>query len=162
MKFLYNIRFFRVLRDVKNYFYLHWKIRKLSKTREWKGLNLRYGWFAQTGTVLNMRKEDFGENEDILMLRVMEKAKPVFNYFTDNNLGEIIKPSLKRIEDTYSYKVILWPLFYDLTLGYIISRLIFIWLSVKIFIYLDKYFFISDWIMNLINHFKNVIYNNIV
>jgi hypothetical protein len=149
LNFLQNIRFFRVVRDIGNYIYLISKVRKMRKSREWAKLRLQNGWFYQIGTVINMRKEDFGEPEDVLMNRVLYLAQPIFAYIQNNNLGQVVKPKLKRFGNNYAYIITFWPLFLNLTFTYIVSRTLFIYLFIKLLNYLQETFHIYDYILKL-------------
>ena len=44
-----------------------------------------------------MKKEDFGEPEEILRDKFMKTSQPIFDYIMKNNLGQILKPKINDL-----------------------------------------------------------------
>lgn len=145
---MFEFRIVNVLKEIKNYIYFIFKVKKLSKTREWAKHKLDYGWFFQIGTVINMNKEDFGEQEEVLMTRCMARAEYVFQYITNNNLGDIVIPQVKRYEEHYAFKLTFYPLFNYLTVWYVVSRILMVYITYNILGFLNEKFNILDLIIN--------------
>jgi len=139
------MKFFEVLREIKNYFIFRKRIREIEKKQRWKDYNFSKGWFSQFGTIVKVRREDIigmdGTTDPILVkLTVVEFLKPFFENLNDANLSEIITPKVKRLEYTnkydYFYQVTFWFIFNHFTYKYVITRLFL--LSVLIYIINQK------------------------
>lgn len=111
IKFLINVRdvFFGVLNDIKNYLVILWIIKKHKNTEEWKRLNLRVDWIGRVYTVVNIKKEDYNDIEEIKMIRFVEAIEPISDYLMLVNLSEILAPVRVDIPGTYSILLKLVP-----------------------------------------------------
>lgn len=136
----YSPRFVRAFRDISNWFFMRKVVKKNRYTPQWKMFNLTHDWFYRIGAVVNMRKEDFGEPEDIHRVRFLSFANPVFDYLSENlELGEIVTPEMQRIEEEPAYLIIFKQRWLGLSFWYVISRLIGITALILILLYYFKY-----------------------
>lgn len=125
---MFDFKIRNIFKEISNYIYLIFKVKKLSKTRDWAKNRLEYGWFFQIGTIINMNKEDFGESEDVLMTRCMARAESVFQYITNNNLGDVVTPKIRRFGENYAFTLTFWPIFNYLSVWYVVSRIFMIYI----------------------------------
>jgi len=140
--------------DIKNYIQLFYIINKNKRTYKWKDLNLRVDWIGRIYTVINMRKEDFGETEEIRQSKINKQlAVPVYNYLTDElNLVELLTTRLQYIDGTYSYLLYFSPIFRRLSFFYLIKTFIFIYIVYLILNFFNVDFWIQKLIDTLINY----------
>lgn len=117
-----------IFRELKNYFFLRSVLRKESANINslWNKYNLRKNWYGRIYTVISLREEEMGEEELVRNWLAMEKMKPVNQYLTDLGLQEIIFPSIEKIPESRSYLVVYSPLFENLSISWVVSRLIII------------------------------------
>jgi hypothetical protein len=139
----------KVYKEIIDYIFLIFKVKKLSKTRDWAKNKLEYGWFFQIGTVVNMNKEDFGEQEEVIMTRFMSRAEHIFQYISNNNLGDILLPKIKRYGENYAFTLTFWTKFNYLTIWYVVSRTILIYIIYNIIDFLNKQFGILNFLVNI-------------
>lgn len=119
------IRIFRVIRDIKNWMFIKKTIKEYRDKPEWKLHNLTHDWFYRIGCVINMRKEDFGESDEIHMVRFMDFAKPALQYVGEKmGLGEILLPEHYRIGEDYAYLMLFHQKMTGLSMWYVFSRLV--------------------------------------
>lgn len=146
-----------VITDVKNYIFLLHTINKNKNTSEWKNLNLSVDWIGRIYTIIYMRKEDFGDTEDVRRFKINQKlALPIYQYLEDRlNLHEILITKIKYIEDTYAYLLYFSPYFQRLTIGYLIKCTIFGYIIFLLY----NFFNINYWMQEFID-FLSI--NNII
>lgn len=101
---------FLAFREIVNWFYIRKTIRENKDSEIWKNYNLRSGYVGQIYTVINLRKEDMGEEEMVQKMRVVEKIEPIGKYLDTLNLSEIVYPEINYVPNTNSWLVIFWPL----------------------------------------------------
>jgi hypothetical protein len=140
--------------DIKNYIQLFYIINKNKRTSKWKDLNLRVDWIGRIYTVITMRKEDFGETEEIRQAKINKQlAMPVYDYFTDElNLVELLAPKLQYIKGTYSYLLYFSPIFQRLSFFYLIKTFVFVYIVYLILNFFNIDFWIQKLIDTLINY----------
>lgn len=97
-------------KEILNFFYIGRIIKKNQNSEGWKKFNLRHGYANQIFTVINLRKEDMGEEDTIKRMRVIERIEPLNRYIENLNLSEIVRVEINKIEDSRSYLIIYWPL----------------------------------------------------
>ena len=112
-------RFFGIMRDIRNYFYIRKIVKKHRDTDNWNKFKLRVDYIYRIYTVINLRAEDFGEADQYVKeTRFREKAEPLYEYLTELNLHEIIRPVIEYVPGTYSYLVKFVPRLEWLTFGW--------------------------------------------
>ncbi len=120
-------RFVRAIKDFKNWRYIRKIVRQAEKTPEWKIHNMTHDWFYRIASVVNMRKEDFGEQPEIHQVRYLDFARPTLEYVGEKlGLGEIVIPEHYRIGDDYAYLVVFHQRRTGLSIWYVFSRLVLI------------------------------------
>jgi len=150
-------RTFGIFKDIRNYFYLKRIINKNKDTEEWKKFNLRVGWSGRIYTIINLREEDFGEkNKEIIMVRFMEIAMPLFEYLNSLNLQEVITPKHTHIDGTISYLIVFSPLFHWLTLEWIVNKVFKLGILILIIYFLNSTFKLDILFSSLWNKFINL------
>ncbi len=123
------------LKDAYFYYYIWRFIRKNRNSIEWNEFNLRHDWVGRMYTVQSYTYEDTSLPEDIRYTMVMEKLRPLIDWLQANNLGEILMPNVKKIEGTYSYLIKFSPLFYEVSLSWLVIRAIFVYVAYLIYPY---------------------------
>jgi len=123
-----------IWREIKNWFYLKKMIRLESskKDSKWKEFNLRSNWFGRIYTIISLREEDMGEQEEVRNWKAMEKMRPINEYLSGLDLQEVIFPSIEKIPNSRSYLVVYTPLFKELTISWIFWRFMFLVLTTSI------------------------------
>ncbi len=102
-------------REILNYFYIRKIIKKEKNTETWNVLNLRSDWVGRIYTVINLRKEDLGEQDEVKRFRLGEMMKPINSYLRSLYLHEIIYPAIEQLSEQ-SYLIVYSPLFNKFTL----------------------------------------------
>lgn len=102
-------------REILNYFYIRKIIKKEKNTETWNVLNLRSDWVGRIYTVINLRKEDLGEQDEVKRFRLGETMKPINSYLRSLYLHEIIYPAIEQLSEQ-SYLIVYSPLFNKFTL----------------------------------------------
>lgn len=158
------MKIFRVFRELLNYFFIKRVIKHNSKSEKWNELKLRHGWFGTIYTVINLPPEVFESEEPYHRVFVLEKIKPISDYFASLNLLEIVTVRLEKIdklpgvdmkedEQICAFLVRFIPLYRDLTWSWIIkwSFLIgvFTWLQLKYSVVQNCWLFI-EWVLSKI------------
>lgn len=115
----------RVFSEVKNFFFILKKIDKNKRTERWKQLGLRSDWIGRIYTVINLREEDMGDQEEMKRLKVIDRTAYVNEFLTELGLAEVIVPNIVPIESSRSYLVLYTPYF---------SQLSYLWLSFNLFL----------------------------
>lgn len=141
---------------IKELYYWFKLIKVINKNKsrpDWKRMNFRIGWVYQIYTVINLKDEYMGEEEDVKKMRVLEKIAPINKYVA--SLSDFVKDSV-RLEivhepNTKSWVVIYWPLFNYFSLWWVLKRII---------IGFSAYFIIK-WSIIYIIPFLIETYNNI-
>lgn len=135
----------QAFREIRNWFFIRKQIKRERKSEPWTKYNLDYGWINQIYAVVNLRKEDMGEEEMVQRMKILQKIEPINRYLDSLDLSEIIYPEIVRIKDSRSWLVIYWPIFDYFS----VWRTIFwiVGLSVSIY-FINKYSLITE-IINL-------------
>jgi len=141
-----NNKVYLYLREINNYFYIQRTIKKQKETDQWVALKLRSDWIGRIYTVINIRKEDVGEEDTVKRARVFEKIIPLNSYLKKLDLHEIVYPAIEQITDR-SYLIVYSPLFTTITilrtLKYLFSLTIF---TILVFNYNNIKTFIQEFI----------------
>ncbi len=150
-----------VIKDIQNYFFLRKTIKRLKQTEEWNKFELRVDWINRIYTVLNVKKEDKNhsatqiENDTVARALFIETLQPITDYLMQQNLGEILKPQFRMIENNdvqQIYLVYFRPLFLYLDFGWIFTRasfLVLLYLAYKNINFSWFFNIIYSWISNL-------------
>lgn len=118
-----DLTLYLYIRELLNYRYIFRTIKKEKETEQWKSLKLRADWVGRMYTVLNLRKEDTGEEDTVKRARVFELMSPCNNYIKKLDLWEIVFPAIEQITPQ-SYLVVYSPLFRTVTIIRTIKYLI--------------------------------------
>lgn len=130
-----------IIKDIRNYVIYRRVIKEMKKDEEWNKFNLRSDIWGRVYTVLNMKEEYFGEPEDLLKFRVIERCAPIFNFFSINGLEDIVSPKTRYLgPDTVSYLLVIKPMFEELTLFNLLKQLFYFYILYRI----GMYFFSSE------------------
>lgn len=114
----------KIINDIRNFFFIRRTILNNKDTPEWKKYGLTYDWLYRLGVVINMRQEDFGEPTEVHQARFSDFVKPIFFYLGEKlGLGELIKPTRYRINNSYSYFIKFTHLYEVLSWKYILISL---------------------------------------
>lgn len=148
------MRIIDIFKEISNYFFIKKIIRTNQNTPEWNKLKLRTGWFGTIYTVINLPPEVFEGEEIYYQVYVVEKIKPITEYLAVTlNLVEVMTairyPLIDKNIGQYSYLIKYVPLFRELTLGWVFSRVSILagvwWLQFKFDIFGHSY----QWIESL-------------
>ena len=125
------------IKELHYWFKLRKVIKRNKNTPKWKKHKLRIGWINQIYTVVNLKDEYMGEEEQVQRMRVMELVMPINEYVA--SMGDFVK-DVVRIElvhepETKSWVVIYWPLFNYFGFWWFVKRVLYIylgWITVKL------------------------------
>lgn len=142
------------IKDIRNYYYIKGVIRKNRNTPEWKKHNLSVGYFGVIYTVINLPPEVFESEEQYHSVYVMEMMMPINNYLASLNLQEVITPRVENLinkeKGEYAYGVKYLPLFRDLSLGYVMWRvlgvLLVLWLQLRFELFSKGLGYVFDYV----------------
>lgn len=98
------------IREIQNYFYIKNVIKKERKSIIWKEFKLRVGYINQIYTIINLKKEDMGEEQMVQRMRVVEKMEPIGKYLDSLGMGELLHPEIVYLPDTQSWLIVFWPM----------------------------------------------------
>lgn len=118
-----NLVVYLFIRELINYFYIRKVIKREKKNNVWNSLNLRADYVGRIYTVLNLRKEDAGDDETVKRSKVFEKMLPINAYIKKLDLHEIVYPAVEKQSDR-SYLVVYVPLLKYITFGRILKYII--------------------------------------
>ena len=121
------------IKDFYFYFYIWRFIRRNRGGVEWNQFNLRHDWIGRIYTVASYKPEDESLPEEVKYSMTMQELRPLIDWLQRNNLGEIIMPTIRKIEGTYSYLVKFSPLFYEISIRWFLFRALLI--SVAYYLY---------------------------
>lgn len=117
-------RIYLAVREIVNFFYIKRTAKKKLKDPTWQSFGLRVDWVGRIYTVLNLRKEDLGDEEIVIRTKLIERMSPINKYLKTLDMAEIIYPSLEKITER-SYLLVYSPIFKHFTILYLI-RILFI------------------------------------
>lgn len=121
------------LKDLYFYFFIWMFIRKNRDGEKWNEFNLRHDWIGRIYTVRNISYENESLPADVQKSLILENIRPLVDWLVNNNLSEIIMPSVDQIEGTKSYLIKFSPLFYEISFWWVVRRALFVcllvWLS---------------------------------
>lgn len=105
------------INDIVNYFTYLRVVRKARKNDEkWKNFGLMLDWIGRAWFVLNLREEDVGEPDLVRKARVVQRLRPINEYFEGGlELAEIVSVSVEQKTER-SYLIVYYPLFKSLSL----------------------------------------------
>lgn len=117
MKSVKETRFYLAAREVLNYFFIKRVARKTKKTSTWQSFGLRVDWVGRIYTVLNLRKDDVGDDDLVKKTKLLEMMSPINKYLKSLDLHEIMFPAIEQKSDR-SYLIVYSPLFNHFTILY--------------------------------------------
>jgi len=134
-----NPRLIAVIKDIANYFFIGRMLTKAVKSKEWKELNLRRGWFNVAYTVVNLPPEVYESEEIYYRTYVIEQLRPVNEYILGLNLSEVVsvevEDKVNKEEGEFAYLVKYEPIFNAFNLRWIIKwtimSFVLWWISAK-------------------------------
>lgn len=116
-----------ILREIANYFFLQKTINRESLGAPlWKKFKLRASIWGRIYTIINLRDEDMGDDSEVRRFKALLLMKPINEYMQALDLHELIMPSIEEIPDTRSYLIVYTPLFRELTVAWLVSRILLI------------------------------------
>ena len=126
LRFNYKkLKSYLFFREILNYFFIRKSIRKERKSETWLKFKLNADWIGRIYVVLNLRKEDVGEEDLVKRAKIFEMMSPINLYIKKLDLHEIVFPSiLKKSEQ--SYLIIYTPIFNYFSIIRLTKYLIFI------------------------------------
>lgn len=148
MKSIKEYRFYLACREIINYFYIKRVVRKNKKTHTWESLGLRVDWVGRIYTVLNLRKEDLGDDDRVQRTRLLEMMIPINKYLKSLDVHEIMFPAIEKKSDI-SYLLVYSPLFKKFTILYMFRILLNITIISCIFITFIYITNIFTWLTNV-------------
>lgn len=100
----------KIIKDIKNYFYILKQIKIMCQDPGWSYLLLRNSG-AKIYTVRTLRREDFGEeNKTVFDQKLRELFEPVFSWLLPWNLQDVMIPAkIKQIDNSLSFLLVLEP-----------------------------------------------------
>ena len=116
-------------REIANWFYIGRTIRKQKKKDTWYTLNLRSDWVNRIYTVVNIRKEDVGDADEIKKAKVFELIMPINKYIKSLDMHEIVYPVIEQLSDQ-SYLIVYVPIFEKFTVLRTLKYLFVIGISI--------------------------------
>jgi hypothetical protein len=149
--------FKRVIRDIRNYFFVRKTIKSNMGSIEWNKFKLRVDWVGRIYTVINLPPEVIyspDTPEEIRPAYVIEESRPLNQYLTNLGLSEVILPEITPIPKSVSYLITYTPAFQRLSFGWIFYRIGLILLVT----YLQYKFGLISWMLGLIKSLFDVIF----
>lgn len=144
-----NWRFYLAMREIINFFYIKRVAKKQKNTPEWQSFNLRIDWVGRIYTIINIRKEDVGDEEMVKRSRLFEMMTPINKYFKTLDFQEIVFPAIEKKSDR-SYLIVYSPLFEKFTILYFIRIMIIIGLLIFGIIHINYIMSAFLWLINLL------------
>jgi hypothetical protein len=148
--------FKRVIRDIRNYFFVRKTIKSNMGSIEWNKFKLRVDWVGRIYTVINLPPEVIyspDTPEEIRPAYVIEESRPLNQYLTNLGLSEVILPEITPIPKSVSYLITYTPAFQRLSFRWIFYRIGLILLVT----YLQYKFGLISWMLGLIKSLFDVI-----
>lgn len=124
-------------REVRNWFFIRKTIKQQKKTQSWEDFGLRNGYVGQIFTVINLRKEDMGEEEMVQRMKVIQKMEPMNRYIESLGLSEIVYPEIVKLPESRSWLVVYWPLWQHFSLWRFIFQTIGLIVATKLWFAYD-------------------------
>jgi len=141
-------RLYLAFREVVNFFYIKRTARKNKNTPTWQSFKLRVDWVGRIYTVINLRKEDTGDDDMVKKARLMEQMMPINKYLKTLDLHEIMFPAIEQKSDR-SFLVVYSPLFDKFTILYFFRILIILGLLITGVFYINEIISVFTWLINL-------------
>lgn len=120
------------MREVRNWFFIRKTIRTSKKVEEWDKFNPRSGYVGQIYTVVNLRKEDMGEEQMVQRMKIIQQIEPLNTYLESLGLSEIIYPEIVKLEESRSWLIIYWPMWVHFSIWRLIFQVIFLSISIPL------------------------------
>jgi hypothetical protein len=127
------------LKDIYFYLYIWMFIRKNKDAEMWRTFNLRHDWIGRIYTVQSYNPEDASLPNEVQYAIVTDKLRPLIDWLQENNLGEIVMPDIKKIPNTYSYLVKFSPLFYEISISWLLIRVTILYLLYTVYPYIKNF-----------------------
>ena len=129
--------FYKIYRDIANYFIVRKAIKKAEKNAQWEKYGLRRDWVYRTYTVINPSKFDLGDEDIVMKAKIIEKTKPINAFINSMGISDLVAVSIEKIPNSESYLLVYYPLFNYLTVWKITAFfLVAITLIAGIFMYI--------------------------
>lgn len=81
---------------------------KISEQEEWSMLKLRYDWVNRIYTVINMTKNDIGEEKYVVRVKLIERLTRHNEFLEKQGISDMISLDIEEIPGTVSFLAI-WP-----------------------------------------------------
>ena len=147
----------KIIADLRNYRFLRKTIKTNMITPQWEKFNLRVDWIGRIYTVINLPPEIIhspDSPESIRPAYVLEESRPLNEYLTSLNLGEIIIPEIRPIEGSVSYLLLYNPYFQKLS-----WKWIFKWIAIiLVLIWLQSKFSAISWVFEIMKKIYGFIF----
>jgi len=101
------------IKEIYYWFKLRKIIKKAKNSPKWQKHKLRVGWIYQIYTVINLKDEYVGEEEQAQKIQVMYQLEPITKYIAslDPLVKDITTLEVVKEPESKSYIAIYWPLF---------------------------------------------------
>ena len=120
----------RIYFDIKAFFILRSEVNKHKKDPDWARFGLRHDWLYRIYTVINPSPSDKGDDEAMINMKAVDKVAPISKYIAGMGLSEVVSLSMEKVPNTDSYLVVYYQIYQWFTLWKIISRPIFLGISI--------------------------------
>lgn len=144
-----NLRIYLAVRELINYAYIIKTAKKQKTSSTWQSFGLNVDWVGRIYTVLNLRKEDAGDDEMVKRTRLLEMMMPINKYLKTLDLHEIMFPAIEKKSDR-SYLIVYSPLFERFTVLYFLRVLFILAALTTCMIYLPTIITGVSWLLNLL------------
>ncbi|MCK9575378.1 MAG: hypothetical protein WC979_00880 [Candidatus Pacearchaeota archaeon] len=148
-KSIREYRLYLATREVINFFYIKRTARKNKNTPTWQSFGLRVDWVGRIFTVLNLRKEDVGEEEIVRRTRLLEMLSPINKYLKTLDLHEIMFPAIEKKTDR-SYLIVYSPLFKEFTVLYFLRIMFILGILITCLIKISTILSGLSWVWNVL------------
>jgi len=142
-------RIYLAIRELINWNFIIKTAKKNKNTLTWQSFNLHVDWVGRIYTVLNLRKEDAGDNELVKKTRILEILSPINKYLKSLDLHEIVFPAMEKKSER-SYLIVYSPLLKHFTILYAFRILLIITALIFVGIYSPTIIRGITWLINAI------------
>lgn len=142
-------RLYLAIRELINWSYIRRVAKKNKHNPTWQSFGLRVDWVGRIYTVLNLRKEDTGDDELVKKTRLLEMMSPLNKYLKTLDLHEIMFPAMEKKSDR-SYLIVYSPLFKNFTILYAFRILFILTALIIVAVYSPTIISGIQWLINAI------------
>ena len=128
--------FYKIYRDIANYFIVRKAIAQGKRKPEWKKFGLRHDWVYRTYTVINPSKFDLGDETIVIRAKAIEKTKPINAFINSLGISDLIAVSMEEIPETQSFLIVYYPIFNYLTVWKVFSFLLTMLIVIGVFVFI--------------------------